>query len=242
MMATFDCICKEKSMRYFYVAVLSSFAVSACAMLPTPNQTTQDLGEVTFTAKPNSKPSAPTLNQMPQAQVNIQKKDVPNTPVAPITTTQTATTIASTTTTLTPQAVNQPQSTGQENVNTVVNAFIVKTDPAGKETLIPVNVGTAVKSGDILEYQGLFTNNGDRIRTMEVTLSIADGTEFTGFLHPKTAKGSADGQRFVNMPIRVNVGGQVQNLAFGNYKALRWTVEDIGLGGTAVVKYRAKLK
>lgn len=227
-------------MRYLsMMLLLGGCATSAYAMLPTPNQTAQDnTGMITFTAKPSSKPGAPTLNQLPKAQAMI----VNTASIAPITTTQTATAVASTTTTLTPAMLNQPQSTGQENISTVVNAFIVKTDAAGKENLIPVNVGTAVKSGDVLEYQGLFTNNGDRIRTMEVTLTISNDAEFTGFLSPKTAKGSADGQRFVNMPIRINVGGQVQNLAFGSYKALRWTVEDVGLGGTAVVKYRAKIK
>ena len=82
----------------------------------------------------------------------------------------------------------------------------------------------------------------NKVADSDFILTISNDAEFTGFLSPKTAKGSADGQRFVNMPIRINVGGQVQNLAFGSYKALRWTVEDVGLGGTAVVKYRAKIK
>lgn len=122
-----------------------------------------------------------------------------------------------------------------------VNAFIVKSDN-GREVLVPINVGTPVKSGDVLEYQGLFTNTGDRVRKMDVTLGIADGLELVGGVVPQHASASMDGQRFVRMPIRVNIGGQVQNLPLSQYKALRWTLEDIGLGGTAVVKYRAKLK
>ncbi|WP_255504040.1 hypothetical protein [Moraxella sp. VT-16-12] len=124
----------------------------------------------------------------------------------------------------------------------VVNAFVVKSNN-GVETLIPVTLGTAVQAGDVLEYQGLFTNTGDRVRKMDVTLSIADGLELVGGVMPQHASASMDGNRFVRMPIRVKgANGQVQNLPLSDYKALRWTIEDVGLGGTAVVKYRAKIK
>lgn len=145
-----------------------------------------------------------------------------------------------------PTAVSSSLSTALSPEQTadfisVVNAFVVKSDN-GKEILVPVNTTTAVKSGDVLEYQGLFTNTGDRVRKVDVTLSIADGLELVGGVVPQHASASMDGNRFVRMPIRVNIGGQVQNLPLAQYKALRWTIEDVGLGGTAVVKYRAKVK
>ncbi|MDO4699481.1 MAG: hypothetical protein Q4A69_02185 [Moraxella sp.] len=125
----------------------------------------------------------------------------------------------------------------------VVNVFVVKTDASGAETLVPVNAGVAVKSGDVLEYQGLFTNQShDRVRKAEVTLSIGQGLELVGGVSPQFAHATIDGSRFVRMPIRANVNGQIQELPLSRYKALRWTIEEVGIGATAVVKYRAKLK
>lgn len=141
-------------------------------------------------------------------------------------------------------AANQPQSWMQssEGIVRVINAFIIQ-NIGGQETLIPINVGANVKSGDILEYQGLFTNNsGERVRSMDITLSIDNGLELIGGISPKTAQASLDNSRFVRMPIRANIDGQIQELPLSQYKALKWTVEEIGLGATAVVKYRAKVK
>lgn len=128
-------------------------------------------------------------------------------------------------------------------VDAVVNAFVVRTVD-GQETLEPVTAATAIKAGDVVEYQGLFTNKGaDRIRNMTVTLSLPEGAVFTGQADPALgALASVDGTRFLHMPIRANVNGVVQNLPFEQYKALRWTIEEIGLGGTAVVKYRATIR
>lgn len=146
---------------------------------------------------------------------------------------------------LTPITTPQPQ-TGQlvsEQVDLVVNVFLVQTDELGQERLTPVTHGVSVSAGDVLEYQGLFTNTGnERIRHMQATLTIADGLELIGGVVPQFAHASHDGQKFVRMPIRANINGQVQELPLSYYKALRWTVEDIGLGATAVVKYRAKVK
>lgn len=128
-------------------------------------------------------------------------------------------------------------------VDAAVNAFVVRTVD-GQETLEPVTAATAIKSGDIVEYHGLFTNKGtDRVRNMTVTLSLPQGVSFTGQADPALGtKASLDNSRFVNMPIRANVNGAIENLPFDQYKALRWTIEDIGIGATAVVKYRAKVQ
>lgn len=201
-------------MRYLTLLALAS-SVSACAMLPTPNNT----DTVSYSATPTVKPTAPTLN----------------TPaVSPVITTSVN---------LTKSEAVMPTVVSHDGADflSVVNAFVVKSDN-GTETLVPVNASTVVKSGDVLEYQGLFTNTGDRVRKMDVTLSIADGLELVGGIDPTQASASMDGSRFVRMPIRVNIGGQVQNLPLSQYKALRWTVEEVGLGATAVVKYRAKVK
>lgn len=198
-------------------AIIMTLTATAHAVLPTPTD------EVSFVAVPTANPNAPTTY---------------NTPVQPITQPV-----------VTPVAVaplqtalpNPPLNLSKQAITSVVNAFIVQ-NVNGVETLVPVNVGTPVKSGDVLEYQGLFTNHGERVRSMNVTLTIDDRLELIGGLSPSFAHASVDNSRFVRMPIRANIGGQVQELPLSYYKALRWTVEDIGMGGTAVVKYRAIVK
>lgn len=208
------------------VAILSltalSVAMSAHAMLPTPTETPNltskqsDAGEVSYTANPQAKSNVSMTGKM--AAVAPQNISIQN-PLG-----------------------QSPQQGSSAGIWSVVNAFVVQ-NINGQETLTPINADTTVKSGDTLEYQGLFTNNSpERVRSMEVTLSIADGLVLVGGIHPKFPHATIDGSRFIRSPIRANIGGQVQELPLSDYKALRWTLEDIGIGGTSVVKYRAKLK
>lgn len=136
-----------------------------------------------------------------------------------------------------------PTVSTSENINAVVNAFVVR-QAGGSETLEPVTANTAIKSGDVIEYHGLFTNTGkDRVRQMTVTLALPQGAAFTGVTEPALGvKASLDNSRFVFMPIRVSNNGAVENVPFAQYKALRWTIEEIGIGATAVVKYRATIQ
>lgn len=200
--------------------------VSAHAMLPSPTTDT-----VSYTANPTAKPNAPTLN-MPTAStskvVSTPKTNIPtvNLPAASLPTSA---------------DVSASANPSSADFISVVNAFVVKSNN-GVETLVPVTLSTPVQAGDVLEYQGLFTNTGDRVRKMDVTLSIADGLELVGGISPQQASGSNNGTRFARMPVRANINGQVQNLPLSEYKALRWTVDNVGLGGTVVVKYRAKVK
>lgn len=209
-------------MRSALFLALATLSVSACAMLPNPS------GEVSYTANPTANPNAPTTNR-PVAVV----------PAVTTTTQQTQPTTLAIATGVMPVAQASQPATNADIIP-VVNAFIVNTDPTGKEVLIPVLANTPVKKGDVLEYQGLFTNNGDRVRKMDVSLSIPDSLELIGGVVPN-ASGSMDGSRFVRMPVRATINGVLQDLPLSRYKALRWTVEDVGIGGTAVVKYRAKV-
>lgn len=225
-----------------------------------PTLNTPTAGRV-VTVTPHSTPIHNPLAQNPtpavtpmavsplQAPVAFPAPNIPASPATPATaSTAYATGIQNPTQQVPTQTQNlaqtqTPQRQGSSvGIQSVVNAFIVQ-NINGQETLTPINAGTPVKSGDILEYQGLFTNNSsERVRSMDVTLSIADGLELVGGIHPRFPHATIDGSRFVRSPIRANVGGQVQELPLSNYKALRWTLEDIGLGGTSVVKYRAKVK
>ena len=157
-------------------------------------------------------------------------------------------TAPSTTTQPTVSAVQLPETTPtvvtSNEVGTVMNAFIVRMDN-GQEVLEPVTVQSTIKAGDLIEYQVLLTNNGkDRVRDMRVALSLPQGAEFTGVVSPSMGtQASADGSRFVFMPIRTTAAdGSVQNLPFNQYQALRWNIQELGIGATAVVKYRAIIK
>lgn len=137
-----------------------------------------------------------------------------------------------------------PTVVTSEDVNAVMNAFIVRKDNA-QETLEPVTAQSSIKAGDLIEYQVLLTNDGNnRVRDMRVALSLPQGTEFTGVVSPSVGtQASADGSRFVFMPIRTTAAdGSIQNLPFKQYQVLRWNIQDLGIGATAVVKYRAVIK
>ncbi|SIR78571.1 conserved repeat domain-containing protein [Moraxella cuniculi DSM 21768] len=136
----------------------------------------------------------------------------------------------------------RPTVVTSNNVDTVMNAFVVRS-VNGQETLEPVTANSNIKAGDLVEYQLLLTNNGkDRVRNMQVALSLPQGISFTGYVSPSVGvQASVDGGRFVFMPVRASVNGVVSNVPFDQYQALRWTVEELGIGATAVVKYRATI-
>lgn len=214
-------------MRYAFVSALV-VAMPACAMLPTPSTSTVPAAQdtVSYTATPAINTRAPTFGAPT------------TTNAAASTTVQSPVSFSTANTTIQTQDVQALAS----QVSSVVNAYLVQNTGA-TETLIPVNVGTPVKSGDVLEYRGLFTNqSADRVRSMDVSLSIDDKLELIGGVSPSIALASNDGNQYVRMPIRVRIGGALQELPLSQYRGLRWTVEDLGIGATAVVKYRAKVK
>lgn len=131
----------------------------------------------------------------------------------------------------------------KQTLNPAIYAFLVRQDANGGETLTPVVAGTPLKKGDVVEYQGYFSNQtGERIRRAAVSLNIPTGVELVGGILPLGATASVDGKKFFRVPMRARMDGQIQNLPFRFYKVIRWQVEDLGLDGVAVVKYRAVLK
>ncbi|HAM61620.1 MAG: hypothetical protein ACPHVZ_10315 [Psychrobacter sp.] len=140
---------------------------------------------------------------------------------------------------------NNPSNTNSnaQAVNTKITASLVGVDANGNETLVPVTAETRLQSGNILEYQGYFTNtNADRVRKMTVTMSIPEQVELLGGVMPDFPYGSVDGNSFSRMPLRGNVNGQNQEIPLGYYKAVRWDIEGVGLNDTVMVQYRAKVK
>ncbi|MBI0427096.1 hypothetical protein [Psychrobacter sp. NG27] len=128
-------------------------------------------------------------------------------------------------------------------VNSKITASLVSVDANGQEILVPVNTNTRLQSGNVLEYQGYFTNtNADRVRKMTVTMSIPDQVELLNTVSPEFPYGSIDGNNFTRMPLRTKVDNQLQDVALKYYKAVRWDLEGVGLNDTVAVKYRARVK
>ena len=139
-------------------------------------------------------------------------------------------------------ADNNSRSTSQA-INSKITASLISVDPNGKELLVPVTGSTRLQSGNVLEYQGLFTNtNPDRVRKMTVTMTIPEQVEMLGGLAPDFPFGSADGNTFARMPLRANIDGKLQEVPLTFYKAVRWDLEGLGLNETVMVKYRARVK
>ncbi len=134
-------------------------------------------------------------------------------------------------------------SSNAQAVNTKITASLLSVDANGNEVLVPVTAETRLQSGNILEYQGFFTNtNADRVRKMTVTMSIPEQVELLGGVMPEFPYGSVDGSAFSRMPLRGNISGQSQEIPLSYYKAVRWDIEGVGLNDTVMVQYRAKVK
>lgn len=142
-----------------------------------------------------------------------------------------------------PAAVQAASNSSAQAVATKVTASLLSVDANGQEKLVPVTANTRLQSGNVIEYQGYFTNtNPDRVRKMTVTMSIPDQVELMGDVSPDFAFASADSSTFARMPLRGQVNGQAQEIPLQYYQALRWDLEGVGLNDTVMVKYRARVK
>lgn len=138
---------------------------------------------------------------------------------------------------------NQANRSNAQAVNSKITASLVSVDANGQEILVPVNANTRLQSGNVVEYQGYFTNtNADRVRKMTVTMSIPEQVELLRAVSPDFPYGSADGNTFARMPLRGRVDNQLQEIPLKFYKAVRWDLEGVGLNDTVAVKYRARVK
>jgi len=138
---------------------------------------------------------------------------------------------------------SQANRSNAQAVNSKITASLVSVDANGQEVLVPVNANTRLQSGNVVEYQGYFTNtNADRVRKMTVTMSIPEQVELLRAVSPDFPYGSADGDTFARMPLRGRVDNQLQEIPLKFYKAVRWDLEGVGLNDTVAVKYRARVK
>ncbi len=141
------------------------------------------------------------------------------------------------------QSATNTGNSSVQAVNTKITASLISVNGNGQETLVPVTASTRLQSGNVLEYQGFFTNtNADRVRQMTVTMTIPEQVELIGGVAPDFPYGSADGNTFARMPLRGKVDNQLQEIPLKFYQAVRWDIEGVGLNDTVMVKYRARVK
>lgn len=198
----------------FALLLISGFSIPALAMLPNPQT-----------------PLTP-LNAMPPALAISKAPNMANPSF------------------INPNQTNNSQTNSQTNfsilsdsqnqVGQAVYAYLVR-GVAGQEQLIPIDATTAINRGDIVEYHGHFTNKtADRIGAMTAMMDIPTKLELIST--EPLASASVDGKRFSAMPLRTLVNGQLVPVPLAYYKALRFDIKNIGIGATAVVKYRAKIR
>lgn len=139
-------------------------------------------------------------------------------------------------------ASNSSASNAQA-ITSKITASLISVGANGQETLVPVTNDTRLQAGNILEYQGFFTNNNaDRVRQMTVTMSIPQEVELLGGVAPDFAFASVDNTTFARMPLRGQMNGQNQEIPLQFYQSVRWNLEGVGLNDTVMVKYRARVK
>ena len=143
----------------------------------------------------------------------------------------------------TPEQAVDSSAAVQTNATKSSNSSAQAVNSKITASLISVDANTRLQSGNVLEYQGYFTNtNADRVRKMTVTMSIPEQVELLRTVSPEFPYGSADGNTFARMPLRGKVDNQLQEIPLKYYKAVRWDLEGVGLNDTVVVKYRARVK
>lgn len=139
--------------------------------------------------------------------------------------------------------VNEGQVNTANALNTKTVAALVSVDPQGQNVLKPIDTNTRLQKGNVIEYRTYITNNStDRMRKMDISMSIPNEVKLLGDIEPKTASASVDGTNFSHMPLRGRINGQLKEVPLEYYKHLRWTIEGLGINETAVVKYRAVVR
>ena len=140
-------------------------------------------------------------------------------------------------------STSQAATQNNSAVAAKVLAFLVAAGENGSQTLVPVTESTQLQKGNVIEYQGHFTNtSADNQRRMTVTMSIPNEVKLLGSIDPDYPLATVDGSSFSAVPLRSRVGNDIQEVPLDYYRGLRWNIEGLGLGETAVVKYQALVR
>jgi uncharacterized repeat protein (TIGR01451 family) len=133
---------------------------------------------------------------------------------------------------------------GSQVEGTLEQNRIVMVD--GKESLASAD---KVSPGDILLYKVRYSNKGaTAANNLVVTLPIPKGLEYQASADlPKAALASLDGERFEAIPIKRPVkiaDGQeaLKEVPLSQYRALRWTVDQLQGGKSVSFFARARVE
>jgi uncharacterized repeat protein (TIGR01451 family) len=115
----------------------------------------------------------------------------------------------------------------------------------GKEVLSPAKQAAP---GDVLQYTATYKNVDKAPATqVDATLPIPTGTEYIpGTATPAGAWASTDGIKFSPIPLKhmvKNSDGKMieQEVAFSEYRALRWSLGDLAGGASRTVSARVRV-
>jgi len=107
-----------------------------------------------------------------------------------------------------------------------------------KTTKEPVSV----KPNDVIEYRATYTNNTTgKIKNLAATLPIPVETQFLAKSQPENAEASTDGTHFAPMPLKRKESNQMVNVPLKDYRALRWTIEELPAGKSVTVSAQTRV-
>jgi uncharacterized repeat protein (TIGR01451 family) len=146
---------------------------------------------------------------------------------------------------LTPAMAQRVDNPTPNSVEAKLSVFHVGKSADGKEALSPTD---KAMPGDTLEYQTVYQNHGQApVKSLAATLPLPVGLAYIpGSARPANAQASVDGKTFAAMPLKVMVktpSGKLEEqlVPYSDYRALRWSVGDLPVNGTATVSARASV-
>ena len=133
----------------------------------------------------------------------------------------------------------EPKTT-KEPVSVELKTFLISAGTDGKPTSKLV---TKVKPNDVIEYRATYTNNTTgKIKNLAATLPIPVETQFLAKSQPENAEASTDGTHFAPMPLKRKESNQMVNIPQKDYRALRWTIEELPARKSVTVSAQTRKK
>ena len=125
----------------------------------------------------------------------------------------------------------------------LVAAKVVTAD--GKEKLVPAD---AAKPGEVVRYTATYKNDSDKgVKKLQATVPVPVGTEvLLESIKPAGAKASLDKEHFEAIPLKreeemPDGKKRLVNVPTNEYRAIRWSLEDLGAGKSTAVSVDVRL-
>jgi len=136
-----------------------------------------------------------------------------------------------------------PASQEQKAVTVALTQQKVVKDDKGRETLVEAET---VKPGDTLEYRAVYKNvSAQPVKQLAATIPLPEGLEYL----PNSAQprkgvqfAPASGVYGAEPLTRKLPNGRTENLAYSEYRTVRWSVDQLAPGAEVTVVARAKVE